>query len=316
MVVLAIPRSVPAEAGRYLVKSRQVTGEPRGVLERQAGEQWFRLSRRPAAPDLADLVEHCWTVRWDLRGRDPYPQHVLTHPSVHVVVERDRSEVVGVVTGRFTRVLEGRGRAFGIKFRPAGFHPFLGSPVAALTNRMLAISDVFGPDGGTYARRIESLEDESQMADAAEAFVRSRLPAPDPVVAAINGVVARIMQDREITRVAHVVDRSGMTERRLQRLFAEYVGVNPKWVIRRYRLHEAAERLAAGGEVDLAALAVELGYFDQAHFAKDFRAIVGRPPAGYARAAGAATVRSTGPSFGSGSRAPGRRHPPGTARAR
>lgn len=293
-----------------------MTGEPRGVLERQTGERWFQLSRRPAAPDLADLVEHCWTVRWDLRGRDPYPQHVLTHPSVHVVVERDRSEVVGVVTGRFTRMLEGTGRAFGIKFRPAGFRPFLGSPVAALTNRMLAISEVFGPDGDAYARRIESLEDESKMVEAAEEFVRGRLVAPDAAVAAVNGVVARLMDDRGITRVADVVDRSGMSERRLQRLFAEYVGVNPKWVIRRYRLHEAAERLAADGDVDLAALAAELGYFDQAHFARDFRAIVGIPPAGYARVAAAPTVRCTGPSFGSGSRTTAGQHPPGTVRAR
>ena len=96
-----------------------------------------------------------------------------------------------------------------------------------------------------------------------------------------------MMADREITRVADVVSRTGIGERRLQRLFAEYVGASPKWVIRRYRLHEAAERLAEDVDVDLAALALDLGYFDQAHFARDFRAIVGRPPASYARNAAA-----------------------------
>jgi AraC-like DNA-binding protein len=55
-------------------------------------------------------------------------------------------------------------------------------------------------------------------------------------------------------------------------------------VIRRYRLQEAAARLASGEEFDLASLAQSLGYFDQAHFTSDFHKLVGRPPAQYRRA--------------------------------
>jgi AraC-like DNA-binding protein len=54
-------------------------------------------------------------------------------------------------------------------------------------------------------------------------------------------------------------------------------------VIKRYRLHEAAEQLAAGEVVDWPRLALDLGYFDQAHFIKDFKTIVGRTPAEYAK---------------------------------
>ena len=54
-------------------------------------------------------------------------------------------------------------------------------------------------------------------------------------------------------------------------------------MIRRYRLHEAAERLSDGEAVNLAELALDLGYFDQAHFVKDFGAIVGIAPREYAR---------------------------------
>jgi AraC-like DNA-binding protein len=68
----------------------------------------------------------------------------------------------------------------------------------------------------------------------------------------------------------------------LQRLFADYVGIGPKWVIRRFRLHEVTERLAAGADIDWAALAAELGYADQAHFVRDFRAMFGEPPTWYA----------------------------------
>lgn len=65
------------------------------------------------------------------------------------------------------------------------------------------------------------------------------------------------------------------------RLFAAYVGIGPKWVLPRYRLHEAVEQLQAQNEVDWSPLALELGYYDQAHFARDFRSLVGRTPAQY-----------------------------------
>jgi AraC-like DNA-binding protein len=256
---------------------------PRGVLDLRSGERRFDLEILRPDQGLAELVEHCWLVRWDLRGRDPYSQHVLPHPSVHVVVEHDRAQVVGVTTGRFTRVLEGKGRAFGIKFRPAGFHPFLESPVSALTDRMVPITEVFGAAGEALAERVRGLEAPADLVEAAQAFVRARRPVADPRVPLVNRVVAEIMKDRAITRVDQVVERTGIGMRRLQRLFADYVGVSPKWVVQRYRLHEAAERLAADEELDLATLAVELGYFDQAHFARDFKAIVGSPPNRYAR---------------------------------
>lgn len=64
--------------------------------------------------------------------------------------------------------------------------------------------------------------------------------------------------------------------------FAEHVGIGPKWVIRRYRLHEVTERMAAGADLDWAALAAELGYADQAHLARDFKALFGEPLTHYA----------------------------------
>jgi len=79
------------------------------------------------------------------------------------------------------------------------------------------------------------------------------------------------------------VEEHAIAARQLQRLFREYVGVTPKWVIQRYRLIEAAERLATGVTEDFAGLALDLGYADQAHFIRDFKKLVGRPPAGYAR---------------------------------
>lgn len=261
-------------------------GKPRGILNPRAGKEKFRLSRRLPSADLTVLVEHFWIVEWDLRGQAPYLSETLPHPSVHLVVEESKSGVFGVMRGKFSRVLEDEGRVLGIKFRPAGFHPFLGSPVSGLTDRVTGLRNVFGTEGEVYEEAILALENDRERVETAEAFLRERVPERDENVEAVNRIADRIAADRELTKVDDVANSLHLSKRTLQRLFERYVGVGPKWVIRRYRLHEAADRLADGEAVDLPEMALDLGYFDQAHFIKDFKAIVGVSPKEYARSIG------------------------------
>jgi len=72
-----------------------------------------------------------------------------------------------------------------------------------------------------------------------------------------------------------------MVKRSLQLLFNDYVGISPKWVILRYRLHELIERCHSGAPLDWSQLAVDLGYFDQAHLINDFKSVVGYTPTEY-----------------------------------
>ena len=91
-------------------------------------------------------------------------------------------------------------------------------------------------------------------------------------------MLPRIASDRSITRVAHLLPAGGGTVRRLQRLFKQYVGVSPKWVIARYRIHEALDRVHENNVKGWASLALDLGYADQAHFIRDFKGLVGATP--------------------------------------
>jgi AraC-like DNA-binding protein len=130
-------------------------------------------------------------------------------------------------------------------------------------------------------------DDRVRVAHAARVLTAA-LPAPDPVVDEVVGIVARIAADPSVRRVNRLAATLGVGPRTLQRLFHEYVGVGPKWVIRQYRLHDAAGRIAAG-EIEWAQLAAELGYSDQAHLVRDFTAAVGVPPARYADNGGRAS---------------------------
>jgi transcriptional regulator GlxA family with amidase domain len=109
----------------------------------------------------------------------------------------------------------------------------------------------------------------------------SVLPAREPLASQAASLVDRIVADPALRRVDQLALAAGMTVRGVQRLFAEYVGVSPKWVMRRARLHEAA-RADSGEPVDWAGLAADLGYADQAHLTRDFTATIGVPPTRYA----------------------------------
>ena len=250
--------------------------KPRGILHARGAEG---LRRYWASDDLAPFVEHYWVVRWNVT--EPVTAETIPHPSIHMVLGRGPSEVVGVMHGRFTTTLEGAGRVIGTKFRPGAFRAFIDRDVSSLSNRRWPLREVFG-DVGDFDARAAAHEDDTDAIAVIESFLRSRRPAVSESMILAGRIVARIAEDRGVTRVEQLVEDFAINARRLQRLFREYVGATPKWVIQRHRLIEAAEQLSTG-PADLAALAVDLGYADQAHFIRDFKRMVGRPPAGYAR---------------------------------
>lgn len=274
----------PPEPGlnkRDMVRPKHV--KPRGILHlRSDGVPEPGHGRFWPDEELAPFVEHYWTVEWDVEGVEV--REVLPHPSVHLAVERGESRIVGIPRGRFTARLEGVGRVLGVKFRPGGFRPFLGRPVSELTGRRLPLSALLGGDAPAVEAEALAHADAAASFDVVESHLLRRLPPRDDRAELAAAVVHRASVDREITHVEHLVHAAGIGARALQRLFADYVGVSPKWVIQRYRLHEAAERIAAGEVTDWATLALDLGYADQAHFIRDFRRWVGRSPGEYARA--------------------------------
>ncbi len=264
--------------------ARPTEWKPRGVVNAAAFREHSPAGRYLPEPALAGFVEHFWTVAWDFTGQPPVTRETLPHPSVHLVIEKGRSALTGISTARFMRTLEGRGRVLGIKFHPGCFRPFWHEPISKLVDRTLPLCDAFGKGGETLeAEVIASGDDDSRAVNLAEAFVLQRLPASSPHAQEARTIVASIRDERSLMRAEQVAEASGLRLRTLQRLFNEYVGVSPKWVIRRYRLHEAMERMETGKIVDFGALALDLGYFDQAHFIKDFKMMVGRTPANYAR---------------------------------
>ncbi|MFI2101994.1 helix-turn-helix domain-containing protein [Isoptericola sp. NPDC019693] len=302
--------------------ARGPTATTRGLVDPAAARSGFELVRLDPAPDLADLVERHWVVRWDLPPGTEFTQVVIPHPNANVVAEADGFAVHGIPGGLFARTLQGSGAVLGTKLRPGALRVLAGGPGALRPGLVLPAAAALpgsrgpsGPDVERAGRRAAAAaragDDLGAVAAVTpvlrEAATARRTPraglALDRVARVLGAVVAgELGPDAGVADLAALV---GTTPRSLQRLFAGWVGVSPKWVLQRHRVHLAAELLAADPGRPLAGLAAAVGYYDQAHLGVDFARALGTTPAAYARrcaasraALGAAPGPPVDPSLG------------------
>jgi AraC-like DNA-binding protein len=220
---------------------------------------------------------------WSLPPGGTSTQRVLQYPVCLIVVSPEYAVLVGPTSGLSTQELHGTGWALGTMLQPAAGLALVGGPVERLTDRAVPLAD------DDLVQRIRAAigehpddPDRQQAAVAAVEDAMTRLLPVDEEGLLVNAVVEYVEGDPDVHRVGQVCEKFALSERTLQRLTARRIGLSPKWLIQRRRLHEAAERLAGEERPDLARVAADLGYADQAHFGRDFRAVTGLTPGEFA----------------------------------
>jgi AraC-like DNA-binding protein len=272
--------------GRAGIEQRRhaVAETPRGILG-VPGRMPFRVRRWLPADDLSWCVERFWVSAWELPAGRSYLTRILPHPAVNLTLEPDGLRVTGVASGVWSRRLSGRESVFGVKFQPGAFRLLTEVPVADLPGDGRSAAGVL-PGAAELERTLRAAVDDDARAIVVEAHLRATGVERTDTLALVQAAVELLIGDPRVRRVADAGERLGVNQRTLQRLFAEHVGVSPGWVLRRGRLHAAAERVIQttvhGSSEPLARVAAEFGYADQAHFIRDFRRVLGVAPAGWA----------------------------------
>ena len=277
--------------------------DARGIVDPAQLQQMAQLTRYPAGEALDGLVDRFWAVTWALPPGREHVQAVLNHPGANLYVGVREPGVLqsagpvdvpldGGLEGphRFVtrRRLAGTGWTVAAMTTPGGLGAFVRVPARTLTDRTVPLHrPVLDVDGPALVGAVAAEGSEPQRVAVLRAVLEGVVETADAArVAAAREVaaVARVAEaDRSVRRVEDLSALAGVTERTLQRMFAEHVGLTPAWVIRRYRILEAAEQARLHGvEVSWAHLAADLGYSDQAHLVRDFRAHLGTTPAAYA----------------------------------
>jgi AraC-like DNA-binding protein len=274
-----------------------VERDSRGILDPWLLRQRVQLTRYPAGPVLDGLVDRFWAVRWDLPPGTVHRQQVLTHPGANVSIGHGNAvpgqhqpgpveaRLYGVARGLSTRVLAGQGWTVAALTWPGGLGAFITGSAAELTDRVVPLGQALGTDEAALLRQVTAEPDEAaRVALLAAALEQAADPARSEPARSVAEVARLAESDRTVRRLGDLCERSGLGQRTLQRMFLQYAGVSPTWVIRRYRLLEAAETVREGKPVSWAEIAAALGYADQAHLTRDFRAAIGQTPAAYASA--------------------------------
>lgn len=245
------------------------------------------IHRYAAGEHLGDLVDRFWIPVWSLPS--PSTQSTLQHPVCLVVISNTYARFYGVARGRSSVTLEGDGWAVGVMLTPAAGRLLLGRSVATVTDRWIELAPMLGPGHGPLVqdvRRAMAADPSDPAAhasaiEATEQWLTTHLPVDEQGLL-VNRLVDWLRDHPEVTRVSEVASAFGMTERSLQRLVEQRLGLTPKWLVQRRRLHDAVTALKAGA-TGLADMAADLGYTDQAHFTHDFRTVTGMTPGEFLR---------------------------------
>jgi AraC-like DNA-binding protein len=287
--------AVIAAEGRDEAKAADAGPRSKGVLTPVRGDAPVTVERYWPGRAAVPFVRHYWVPRWSLAADVTVRQDILEYPTANLVIEQDAAALYRARRGRSARVLAGAGWAFGVLLRPGAARGLLGSSLRSAP--AVVPLDVLSVPGLQPAiGRIRSsmkAGDDIEAVETFEAWLARNAAPPGEDAALVDAIVDAVENDRGLARVEDLADRFGLGVRHLQRLVAGHIGFGPKWLIQRYRLQEAAAVLRTGDTPSLADLAAELGYADQAHFGREFKAVVGATPGAYLAQAAATRAETS-----------------------
>lgn len=248
------------------------------------------------SPPLRRAIECFWTLDVGAAEVNPDPQRIAPDGCVEWIAHLDRPprEVRGdgssrmqpqrfVVGQRLTPVVleSGAMRCLGIRFHPAGAAALLRVPPRELAGRIAASDDVLPVLDRELRSRLDPDAAPEQWVQVADDVLRTAgSTEPDALAEAASNAILR---KHGLVSIDALANELGVHRRALERRFEKHVGLAPKQLARIARFQRIFQRTQAAGastaRVEWSDVALDCGYFDQAHLIRDFRELAGDTPA-------------------------------------
>jgi AraC-like DNA-binding protein len=177
-------------------------------------------------------------------------------------------------------VAESSGWQHGVQIdvTPIGAYMLLGVPMHSLANRVVELEQVLGSFAARLAEQLYETAGWRARFDVLDAAIASRLAAAREPSPAISWAWRRLTETGGRLGIGALADELGSSRQYLVARFREEVGLPPKTLARILRFQRAVHLLEHGDETRLMRVAHECGYYDQAHFNRDFREFAGSTP--------------------------------------
>jgi AraC-like DNA-binding protein len=222
---------------------------------------------------LKPFVECFWTHQ---PGRAVAGYPVLPDGCVDIVYSPGTArelQVVGAMTRTRKFSLVPGQIGFGVRFRPAMSQAFLPVPGLNITDQSIDLSEIWGAD----ARRLVDQISEARSPAQCIHLFETRLHDPGEITV-VQRLCTTIVEQGGQVRIDDLAFQAGLSARQLRRLFLDQVGLSPKHFCRVIRFRNSLSRLPQAGRTEWAHVALDCGYYDQAHFINEFRQFSGYTP--------------------------------------
>lgn len=230
-------------------------------------------------PALRSHVACLW-VQSIADGEATYEQPVLPDGCIDIVSVNGDVVLAGPATRSVTERFGPGSVTVGLRFRPGAAPPLVGVSAADVRDDQVPISELWGRAGSTIAERSAELSGWAGRLEVMARGLVGRL-ADAPAIDPVGTTIARVLNERPGEPLARIADDFGFSERHLRRRVEDAVGYSPRTLARilRFQRFLDAVRTTQRGRRDLAGLAAEIGYADQAHLTRESRRLAGLPPA-------------------------------------
>lgn len=169
----------------------------------------------------------------------------------------------------------------GVIFKAGGAFPFLKMPASELQNTQVPLDTLWGSGGLRVRERLLEAPTPEGKFRVLELVLLEQMARNLERHPAVRFAVREFLQVPHARTVSEVTDQLGLSPRRFIQVFSEQVGMTPKLFCRVQRFQEALRLVATGRPIDWTEIALSCGYFDQAHFNRDFKAFSGLNPSAY-----------------------------------
>lgn len=252
----------------------------------------MRYSEYHPQPPLSQFVECFWTLESKQASVPTPPERILPDGCVELILnfgdpftqhqdgsrfDQPRNFVVGQMTGPILISPTGAVELIGIRFHPGGTLPFFKVPLHEITDRVVKLSDL----AQTFEKELlESAADESCLAKRLNAIEAVLLKTVEHSShnSFVQQLAAEIVDSGGLTSIDLLAHHAGISTRQLERRFLNEVGLSPKLLSRILRFQQVFRAIEyCKGE--WAPIALECGYYDQAHLIRDFNQFAQQTPA-------------------------------------
>ncbi|WP_240036237.1 helix-turn-helix domain-containing protein [Pseudoalteromonas sp. A757] len=251
-----------------------------GVLHQQQSAPNYQLRRYFPSTELVGLIEQFWFVDWCLPDNKTHTQRNLPDPNFHLLLVSNEIKIIGPVSKVYDYTMRGKGQILGVKFRVGALvEQFDITPLTCI-DKTFSLESLCDVPSSSLIAPLTMANDDAERVKVLSQFLMPLTP-PLSIGAAMAEDILNTLQDRsDIFTVEQLAEQCDMPIRKIQRLCQHYIGFSPKWLIRKYRLHQALAMLESDTST-MADIVAQLDYTDQSHLIRDFKEIIGTTPNRY-----------------------------------